>query len=30
MIEELRDWIGAQYIDQRQIRMDRWLHGIGR
>ena len=29
-IEELRDWMGAQYIDQLQSRMDRWLHGIGR
>ena len=26
-IEELRDWMGAQYIDQLQIRMDHWLHG---
>ena len=26
-IEELRDWMGAQYLDQLQIRMDRWLHG---
>jgi hypothetical protein len=22
--------MGAQYIDQLQIRMDHWLHGIGR
>jgi hypothetical protein len=28
-IEELRDWMGAQYTDQLQIRMTRWLHGIG-
>jgi hypothetical protein len=26
-IEELRDWMGAQYTDQLQIRMSRWLHG---
>jgi hypothetical protein len=29
-IEELRDWMGAQYIDQLQIRMDGWLRGIDR
>jgi hypothetical protein len=27
-IEELRDWMGAQYTDQLQIRMNRRLHGI--
>ena len=27
-IEELREWMGAQYADQLQIRMDRRLHGI--
>jgi len=29
-IEELRDWMGAQYIDQLQIRMSRWMHDSGR
>ena len=29
-IEELRDWMGAQYTDQLQIRMSRWLHDSGR
>jgi hypothetical protein len=24
-IAELRDWMGAQYLDQLQIRMDHWL-----
>ena len=28
-IEELREWMGAQYTDQLQIRMNRRLHGIG-
>lgn len=27
-VEELRDWMGAQYTDQLQIRMNRRLHGI--
>ncbi len=27
-IEELREWMGAQYTDQLQIRMNRRLHGI--
>jgi len=27
-VEELRDWMGAQYTDQLQIRMNRHLHGI--
>jgi hypothetical protein len=28
-VEELRDWMGRQYTDQLQIRMNRHLHGIG-
>jgi hypothetical protein len=28
-VEELRDWMGAQYTDQLQTRMNRHLHGIG-
>ena len=27
-VEELRDWMGAQYTDQLQMRMNRRLHGI--
>ena len=27
-VEELRDWMGAQYTDKLQIRMNRRLHGI--
>jgi hypothetical protein len=27
-VEELREWMGAQYTDQLQIRMNRRLHGI--
>ena len=27
-VEELRDWMAAQYTDQLQIRMNRRLHGI--
>jgi hypothetical protein len=27
-VEELRDWMGAQYTDRLQIRMNRRLHGI--
>ena len=27
-VEELRDWMGAQYTDQLQVRMNRRLHGI--
>ena len=27
-IEELREWMGAQYTDQLQFRMNRHLHGI--
>jgi CHAD domain-containing protein len=27
-VEELRDWMGTQYTDQLQIRMNRRLHGI--
>jgi hypothetical protein len=27
-IEELREWMGAQYTDQLQVRMNRRLHGI--
>src|SRR5712691_2061114 len=27
-VEELRDWMGRQYTDQLQIRMNRHLHGI--
>lgn len=27
-IEELRDWMGAQYTDRLQVRMNRRLHGI--
>jgi hypothetical protein len=27
-VEELRDWMGAQYTDQLQIRMNRRVHGI--
>jgi hypothetical protein len=28
-VEELRDWMGAQYTDKLQMRMNRHLHGIG-
>ena len=27
-VEELREWMGAHYTDQLQIRMNRRLHGI--
>lgn len=27
-VEELREWMGAQYTDRLQIRMNRRLHGI--
>ena len=27
-VEELRDWMGAQYTDKLQIRMNRRLHGV--
>jgi hypothetical protein len=27
-VEELREWMGMQYTDQLQIRMNRRLHGI--
>jgi hypothetical protein len=27
-VDELREWMGAQYTDQLQIRMNRRLHGI--
>jgi hypothetical protein len=27
-VEELRDWMGRQYTDQLQMRMNRRLHGI--
>lgn len=27
-VEELREWMGAQYTDQLQIRMNRRLYGI--
>jgi hypothetical protein len=27
-VEELREWMGAQYTDQLQMRMNRRLHGI--
>jgi hypothetical protein len=27
-VEELREWMGAQYTDRLQVRMNRRLHGI--
>jgi len=27
-VEELREWMGRQYTDQLQIRMNRRLHGV--
>jgi hypothetical protein len=27
-VEELREWMGAQYTDRLQIRMNRRLHGV--
>jgi hypothetical protein len=27
-VEELREWMGMQYTDQLQIRMNRRLHGV--
>jgi hypothetical protein len=27
-VEELREWMGLQYTDKLQIRMNRRLHGI--
>ena len=27
-VEELREWMGAQYTDRLQTRMNRRLHGI--